>query len=358
MEAGELIGDRYRVLRRIGTGPLTLAYLAQDTAMDRPVTLKVLRPEFAAQREAAHRFQQEVQRVADLSHPNLAAVRAVGSDAETLYLIEEYLPDGSLRDRLDRDGPLPVDEAVDIAIGIAAGLVAYHTQGILHGDLKPLNVMLSEHRSVKVAGGGMSRILSFANLEGETYLREPAAFLTPEEVAGQPLTPASDIYALGITLYEMLTGRPPSLAETASETAFMHLHQDVPAIQERNPQVTSPLTRIVHKMLSRDPHQRYATAQQVHQILLRHRRQRPDPDPLTGRVGAYTEHPQVTRGAEIAVQPATDSAPSLPALRAGQGSEQGTDWTFVLLGLLVVLAVLGLIVLWTIVYRSYSLPQS
>jgi serine/threonine protein kinase len=356
MEVGELIGNRYTLLRSIGAGPLTLVYLAQDAAMDREVTVKVLRPEFAAQQEVAHRFQQEAQRIADLSHPNLAAVRAVGSEGATLYLVTEYLPAGSLRDRLDRDQPIAVDEAVDIAISIAAGLVACHTQGILHGDLKPQNVMFTEQRAVKVADGGMGRILASAHREGKARLREPAAFLTPEEVAGQPLTPASDIYALGVTLYEMLTGRPPFLAETASETALLHLHQDVPSIQKQNPRVPAPLTRIVRKMLNRDPQQRYASAQQVHQILLGYRRQRADLSRPARPAEAHTDHPHAAHSAEMAAQPATGSDLSLPSTQEGQEAEVGMDWPFVLLGLLAVLVILGLIILWTVVYRSYTLP--
>jgi len=329
VEVGDLISSRYRLLQRIGAGPLTIVYQAHDTALDRLVVVKVLRPELATQREVAHCFQQEAQRVAEISHPNLATVYELGSDREAPYLVTEYLPAGSLRERLDRDGILAVDRALDIAIAIAAGVGACHMQGILHGDLKPQNVLFTEGESVKVTDGGMGHVLTVALMKGETPLREPAAYLTPEEVRGQALIPASDVYAIGLTLYEMLTGHPPFLAKSPSETALLHLRQEVSPLQEQNPQVPAPLARVIHKMLAKDPRSRYPSAQQLHHILFTYQRQ---------RVGAVRE-------------------PSLlPPTPEEEYTDEGVDWLFVFLALLAVLAILGLVILWTIVYRRYTMP--
>jgi len=350
MEVGYLLSSRYRLLQRVGMGPLTIVYQARDTALDRLVAVKVLRPEFATQREVAHRFQQEAQRIADLSHPNLAAVYAVSSDGETLYLVTEYLPAGSLRERLDRNGTLAVDRTLDIGIAVAAGVGAYHAQNILHGDLKPQNVLFTEGKGVKVTDGGMGRVLAAAPMEGKPPLREPATYLTPEEVAGQSLAPASDVYAIGLTFYEMLTGRPPFLAKSPSETALMHLRQEVPPLQEQNHRVPAPLARIIHKMLAKDPRGRYPSAQQLHQILLTYQRQRAE---LNHRTTPAMVSVSRTQQSPEPMVTAPDHVP--PPAQDGEYTE-GIDWLFIFLGLLAVLAILGLVILWTIVYRSYTIP--
>jgi len=356
MEVGHLLSSRYRLLQRIGMGPLTIVYGARDTALGRLVTVKVLRPEFATQREVTHRFQREAQHIAEISHPNLVAVYGVGSEKLTLYLVTEYLPAGSLRERLDRNGTLAVDRALDIGIAVAAGVGAYHAQNILHGDLKPQNVLFTEGEGVKVSDAGMGRVLAApyrdgaALVKGETPLREPATYLTPEEVAGQSLTPASDVYALGLTFYEMLTGRPPFLAKSPSETALLHLRQEVPPLQEQNPRVPAPLARIIHKMLAKDPRGRYPSAQQLHQILLTYQRQRAELNHRT--TPAMVSMSRTQQSPEPMV---TAPGHTPPPAQDGEYTE-GIDWLFIFLGLLAVLAILALVILWTIVYRSYTMP--
>lgn len=345
MEIGDLISNRYKLLQRIGTGPLAIVYKAQDTALDRLVAVKVLRPEFAAQQEVVRCFQQEAQRAAEISHPNLVALYALGNMEDAPYLVAEYLSAGSLWERLDREGALAVDEALAIAIAVATGVEAYHIHGLLHGDLKPQNVLFTKGGGVKVADGGMGRVLEAALVKGEAPLREPVAYLTPEEVAGQPLTPASDVYALGLIFYEMLTGHPPFLGDSPSDTALFHLRQDPPPIQGQNPRVPAPLARIVHKMLAKDPRGRYPSAQQLHQILLTYQRQRAE---LSRRT---TPTPVSITNAMRAVR-----EPLLPSSTSEEQAKEGMDWLFILLGLLAVLAILGLVVLWTIVYRSYTMP--
>jgi len=348
VEVGDLVNNRYRLLRRIGTGPLTIVYQAQDMALDRLVAVKVLRPELAAQQEVVRRFQQEAQQAAEISHPNLVAVYTLGSVEETPYLVAEYLPAGSLRGRLDQEGALAVDEALEIAIAIATGVEAYHIHGLLHGDLKPQNVLFTEGGDVKVADGGMGRVLTTALVKGEASLREPVTYLTPEEVAGQPLTPASDVYALGLIFYEMLTGHPPFQGDSPSDTALLHLRQEPSPIQGQNPRVPAPLARIIHKMLAKDPRGRYPSAQQLHQILLTYQRQRaelsrratPTPVSIANAIGAVRKPPP----------------PLSPPTSEEEYAKEGVDWLFILLGLLAVLAILGLVVLWTIVYRSYTMP--
>ena len=354
MEAGYLLSSRYRLLQRIGVGPLTIVYRARDTALGRLVTVKVLRPEYTARREVAHRFLQESQRIADLSHPNLTAVYEVSNDGETPYLVTEYLCAGSLRDHLDRNGALAVDRALDIATAIAAGVGACHAQDILHGDLKPQNVLFTDQDTAKAADGGMGRVLAAA-LRGEgASLREPAAYLTPEEVAGRSLTPASDVYAIGITFYEMLAGRPPFLGKAPSETALMHLRQQVPPIQEHNPLVPTPLAHIVHKTLAKDVRARYASAQQLHQILFSY--QRPRADPHDRATPTIISMPQAEQPEE-ALEPALPSPQrTLPFSSNEEYTEEGVDWLLIFLGLLVLLAVLGLVILWNIVYRRYTTP--
>ena len=354
MEAGYLLNNRYKLLQGIGMGPLTIVYEAHDTALDRLVAVKVLRLEYTVQREVAHRFLQEGQRIAELSHPNLTAVYEVSNDGETPYLVTEYLPAGSLRDRLDRNGTLTVDRALDIATAIAAGVGAFHAQDILHGDLKPQNVLFTEQEIAKVTDGGMGRVLATA-LKGEAApLREPAAYLTPEEVAGRSLTPASDVYAIGLTFYEMLAGRPPFLAKTPSETALMHLRQEAPPIQEHNPRVPTPLARIIQKTMAKDLGARYTSAQQLHQILFSYQRQRAG---LNRRATpAVFAMPQAERPEEPLEPALAGPHHTLPNGGDEEYTEEGVDWLLIFLGLLVVLAVLGVVILWNIVYHRYTTP--
>jgi len=344
MEVGDLIGGRYELLGRIGVGPLTRVYKAHDTALDRLVVVKVLQPELAERREVAYGFQQVAQQLTELSHPNLAAVYAVGNEGEAPYLVAEYLAAGTLRDRLEREGALSADRALDIAVAVAAGVRAYHLRGLLHGRLRPQNVMFTDQGDIKITDGGVAHILAALSAGSGAISSELAPYLPPEGIAGQLLVPASDVYAIGVICYEMLAGHPPFQASSPAETALMHLHQEAPPLQGQDPTIPTPLAHIVHKMLAKDPRGRYASAQQLHHILLTYQRQRAS---LEGRSGptpvAQTERP---RHAE---------APSRAAV-AGPSSEEGMDWPFVLLGLLAILAILGLILLWTVVYRRYTMP--
>ena len=359
MDVGDLLSNRYELLTKLGVGPLTIAFQARDSVMDRLVTVKILQSEFAAQREVAQRFRQEAQRMADLSHPNLAAVLAVGNGEGIPYLVTEYLSAGSLRKRIDEGSPLAVDKAVDIVLAIAAGVGACHLHGILHGNLRPENVMFTLQESVKTTDGGMGTVLPSTPMDGELYPPHLASYLTPERVTGQPLAPASDVYAMGVIFYEMLTGRPPFSGESSAETALMHLHREVPSLQEQNSAVPAPLVRIIHKMLAKDPRSRYASAQQLHHILLTYKHQSvaSNQHTLSNSESVLTSEPQ--RDSEVLLHLVTSTSDlPLDADKEEEPAEEGVDQMLILLGLLVVAVVLGLILLWTVVYRRYTTPFS
>ncbi len=259
---GQLLDGRYRVESHVARGGMATVYLGTDTRLDRTVALKIMHPELANDEDFVRRFVGEARSVARLSHPNVVAVYDQGADGRTLYLAMEYVPGQTLRALLNERGRLAPREALDIMDGALAGLAAAHAAGLVHRDVKPENVLLTEARSVKVADFGLARLLTGASQTKAGMLIGTAAYLAPEQVAGGVADARTDVYAAGIMLFELLTGEQPHTGETPLAVAYLHVNAVVPAPSRLVPGLPTALDTLVALATSRDPDLRPADAGQ------------------------------------------------------------------------------------------------
>jgi eukaryotic-like serine/threonine-protein kinase len=250
---------RYRLVRRIATGGMGEVWEADDTVLGRRVALKVLVEELAADKRATRRFVREARATARLTHPNVARVYDFGRDGEAPFLVMELLQGETLADRL-ADGPLPPAEAARIAASVADALDAAHQLGIVHRDVKPANVMLTPAGDVKVMDFGIAAAADETHSTTGSGLYATVAYVSPERAAGEPATPASDVYSLGAVLYELLCGRPPFTGSTPALVARAHLHDPPPPVRQLAPWVPPRLAEAAEAALAKDPARRPSSA--------------------------------------------------------------------------------------------------
>ncbi len=270
----ELLGGRYQLRSQIARGGMTDVFLGHDTLLSRPVAIKRLFPEFAADPSFVERFRREATAAANLNHPNIVAVYDWGSAEGTYYIVMEYIEGQSLAELLRSDGPLPPEHAAEIALSVAAALGFAHNNGVIHRDVKPGNVLLSPDGKVKVTDFGIA-IAAFggaeANLTQTGSVMGTATYFSPEQAQGQSLDHRSDLYSLGIVLYEMLCGRPPFTGDSSVAVAYKHVQQTVPAPSSLGVVLPESLEAITMKLLAKNPAQRYPTARDLQRDLRRFR---------------------------------------------------------------------------------------
>jgi serine/threonine-protein kinase len=259
---GQLLDGRYRVESHLAHGGMATVYLGTDTRLDRTVALKIMHAELASDEDFVRRFVSEARSVARLSHPNVVTVYDQGADGRTLYLAMEYVPGRTLRDLLHERTRLRPREALDIIEGVLSGLAAAHAAGIAHRDVKPENVLLVDAHSVKVADFGLARLLTDVSHTKSGLLIGTAAYLAPEQVAGGRSDFRTDVYATGIMLFELLTGRQPFTGDTPLAVAYRHVNEVVPAPSSLVPGLPPALDSLVALATSRDPDLRPADAGQ------------------------------------------------------------------------------------------------
>ncbi|HEY8168965.1 MAG: Stk1 family PASTA domain-containing Ser/Thr kinase [Candidatus Limnocylindrales bacterium] len=259
-QIGELLGDRYRLTELLGEGGMATIFLGHDTKLERDVAIKVLRPEYGRDAAFVARFKQEANAAASLSHPNVVQVYDYGTDDAGPYIVMEYVDGQDLGEILRDRGFVPSAAAARIAMQVADGLAAAHAMGIVHRDVKPSNVLVSVAGQVKVADFGIARALSEAQLTLPGQTLGSVRYLSPEQARGEAVGAATDIYALGLVLSEMLTGRPVWTGDTAGAVAMARLTEDPPAPSSIRADVNPALDSIVKKALARDPAQRFGSA--------------------------------------------------------------------------------------------------
>jgi len=256
---GTVLSERYRLDSKLGSGGMSTVFLARDETLERWVAVKVLHREISDEPDQIERFRQEARAVAQLSHPNLVAVIDAGEDGGYPYIVFEYIAGETLKDRIDRVGPLPLDEAVAYAIEIGRGLAAAHACRLVHRDVKPQNVLIDQEGRAKVTDFGIARSLgSDGGLTKTGRVLGTTDYVSPEQAMGHAIDARSDIYALGIVLYEMLTGDVPFKAETLVGVAMKHVNEPMPDVQLQRPEVSSILAAVVDRATAKDPAERYA----------------------------------------------------------------------------------------------------
>ena len=255
---GLLLDNRYRIVDKIGVGGMADVYLGEDTLLGRQVAIKVLHANFANDDEFVTRFKREAQAAGKLNHPNIVNMYDVGFDQDLHYIVMEYVDGETLKEYITRHGRLSIDEAVKFTIAIAEGLEHAHTMGIVHCDIKPHNVIITRTGRVKVTDFGIARAMNATNTVMYTNsILGSAHYLSPEQASGKPVDGNTDIYSLGVVLYEMLTGRVPFEGETPIAVALKHVREKVAPPTRYNPSIPQLLEAVVLKALSKNPADRF-----------------------------------------------------------------------------------------------------
>jgi tRNA A-37 threonylcarbamoyl transferase component Bud32 len=254
---GARLSGRYRLESKLGSGGMSTVYLARDETLERWVAIKVLHREISDQPDQIERFRREARAVAQLSHPNVVAVIDAGEDGGYPYIVFEYVEGETLKQRIDRLGRLPLDEAAAYAIELGRGLAAAHARMLVHRDVKPQNVLIDFEGRAKITDFGIARSLESDGLTKTGRVLGTTDYVSPEQAMGQGVDARSDIYSLGVLLYEMLTGEVPFTAETVVGVAMKHVNEEIPDVQARRPEVSSALAAAIDQATAKDPKKRY-----------------------------------------------------------------------------------------------------
>ncbi|MAR12674.1 MAG: hypothetical protein CL681_22260 [Blastopirellula sp.] len=262
---GRTLGD-YQLLRSLGRGGMATVYLAEQASLKRFVAIKVLNPRLSEDPSYVQRFQHEAQAAANLVHANIVQIHEVGCDQGLHFIVQEYVVGGTLKQWLTSHPTVSPAVAVRFFCQIAAALHKAGELGVTHRDIKPENIMVTHEGEIKVMDFGLARLTRYEEPMNLTRAGETMGtplYMSPEQVEGKTVDPRSDIYSLGITCYQLLSGKPPFRGETAVSIAVQHLRNDPPPLSEQRPDLPTELCRIVHKMLAKDPAQRYQHASEL-----------------------------------------------------------------------------------------------
>lgn len=275
---------RYALLQPIGRGGMAEVFLARDQLLDRPVAVKRLFAEFSVDPSFVERFRREAQAAAKLTHPNIVGVFDYFEEGGQYFIVQEYIDGRSLAELLRAEGRLHPDRAADVCADIAAGLGAAHREGMVHRDVKAGNVLVAVDGQVKVADFGIARV--FAGGDSELTqagtVMGTATYFSPEQAQGKPVDPRSDLYSLGVVLFEMLVGRPPFAGDSPVAIAYAHVHESPPRLRDVDPALPMEIDAITMKLLAKDPAQRYPSADDLRADLRRFREgHKLAPEPVT-----------------------------------------------------------------------------
>lgn len=254
---GNLLTGRYRLESKLGSGGMSTVYLATDETLGRRVAVKLLHREISDQPDQLERFRREARAVAQLSHPNLVGVIDAGDDEGRPFIVFEYVAGETLKQRIESQGRLPLDEATAYAIEIGRGLASAHAARLIHRDVKPQNVLIDLDGRAKVTDFGIARSLEAHGLTATGRVLGTTDYVSPEQAMGKPVDARTDVYSLGIVLYEMLIGDVPFKAENQVGVAMMHVNNELPDVQLRRPDTSAALAAAVDRCTAKDPTDRY-----------------------------------------------------------------------------------------------------
>ena len=264
---GQKINDRYQIIKSIGEGGMANVYLAYDTILDRDVAVKVLRGDLSNDEKFVRRFQREALNASSLSHPNIVEVYDVGDDNGQYFIVMEYIDGKNLKDLIKKRGKLTVTEVVDIMSQIADGLSIAHDSYIIHRDIKPQNIMILENGLVKITDFGIAMAMNATQLTQTNSVMGSVHYLPPEQASGKGSTLKSDIYSMGILMYELLTGALPYRGDNAVEIALKHLKEPLPSIREELPDIPQSVENIILRSAAKNPKNRYNDAREMYEDL-------------------------------------------------------------------------------------------
>ncbi len=361
-----LLNNRYQLLQPIGSGGMSVVYKAMDEMLERIVTVKILRENYSSDAKFRERFKQEAKAAANLSHPNIVTVYDFGFDNDKVFIVFEYIDGTDLKTLIRKRGPFETKEALSLITQACAGVGYAHRAGLVHCDIKPHNMLVSHDMRLKVTDFGIARALATIHPDEKSdVIWGSPHYFSPEQATGNAPSPASDVYSLGVILYEVLTGKLPFEASEASELARMHRQESPAPLRQVNPDVPETLEEITLKVLSKEPSARYRTADQLGRVLLSFGNLNQEP---TGPIILPNNHlPIIEEAPQSEVTPpqieptsSGQAVPYFPIDAVEVEEDQPTvvnesiDWTTWLLALLAFTTILGLIPFWLYIYFSIN----
>jgi serine/threonine-protein kinase len=347
VDKGQLLSERYRLLSLVDEGGMAFVYRAHDQDLDRTVAIKILRPEH----DHGDAFRREARAFARLPHPNIVTIYDVAQDGDVSYIVMEYVEGRTLKELVQDEAPLRAGQAIDILCQVCEAVGFAHSKGIIHCDLKPQNVLVLPDGGIKVTDFGIARAFSAGTTEQRGKAWGTPYYASPELISGDPLTPASDVYALGVMFYELLAGARPFDGESAVDIARQHVVNAPPPIQHHNPRVSRYLQRVLDQALAKDPSARYQTAGKLGKALVAYRQQ--------GETSTQPLEPVAAKAtaAAIAASPRQTATPAPAKAASRQEHKAGVDWLLLLLAAITFVAVMGLFPLWATVLSRALGPQ-
>lgn len=264
---GQKINDRYQIVKTIGEGGMANVYLAYDTILERNVAVKILRGDLANDEKFVRRFQREALSASSLSHPNIVEVYDVGEDNGVYYIVMEYIEGKHLKQLIKKRGKLTLNEVIDIMLQVTDGIACAHDSYIIHRDIKPQNIMILDSGIVKITDFGIAMALNSTQLTQTNSVMGSVHYLPPEQASGKGSTVQSDIYSMGILMYELLSGKLPFRGDNAVEIALKHLKEPLPSIREECPDLPQAVENVILKACAKNPKNRYPDARSMHEDL-------------------------------------------------------------------------------------------
>lgn len=335
---GRVLGGRYELEKLIGQGGMALVYRARDQVLGRPVAVKILRPEYSDNANFVTRFQREARAAANLVHPNIVAIHDVGEDGGNYYIVMEYVDGPTLKDIIRERAPLGVEYALKVAEEVCSALEYAHRQGVIHRDIKPQNILLREDAEVvKVADFGIAQTRLDPETTAEHLALGTVKYISPEQAHGRDVVPQSDLYSLGVVLYEMLTGHQPFDGESPVSIALQHVEAEPVRPRQLNPYLPPAVEGIVLRALSKDPRDRFGSAREMRLALERYRMVGAE---VTGPIPQSVPVSPAPR-VEAPIRspaPAVRRMPAPPKQRRGLGAPG-----IILIALIVILGVVGVV---------------